>query len=74
VITIDDTGPGLPEEELERVFAPFYRVERSRNRATGGVGLGLTVARMVIQRQGGSIALANRAEGGLRQTVILPSA
>ena len=69
---IDDTGPGIPEAEFEKVFAPFYRLERSRSRDTGGVGLGLATARTVVRGHGGDIALANRPEGGLRVTVTLP--
>jgi signal transduction histidine kinase len=71
-VTIDDDGPGLPEEELERVFRPFYRVEQSRSRDTGGVGLGLSVARTVFRAHGGDVVLSNRPEGGLRATVTLP--
>lgn len=71
-ITIDDDGPGIPEEELERVFEPFYRLEASRNRDTGGVGLGLTISRQAITEQGGTLALSNRPEGGLRAVVRLP--
>ncbi len=71
-VEIDDTGPGIPESEFEKVFAPFYRLERSRSRDTGGVGLGLATARTVVRGHGGDIALANRAEGGLRVTVTLP--
>lgn len=71
-VTIDDRGPGIPAKEIERVFAPFYRVENSRSRRTGGIGLGLSVARTVIRAHGGDIALENRAGGGLRATVILP--
>jgi signal transduction histidine kinase len=71
-VTIDDDGPGLPEEELERVFRPFYRVEQSRSRDTGGVGLGLSVARTVFRAHGGDVVLSNRPEGGLRATVALP--
>ena len=72
VVTIDDSGPGIPEAEQEKVFAPFYRLERSRSRDTGGTGLGLSVARTVFRGHGGDIALGNRPEGGLRQTVTLP--
>jgi len=72
VVTIDDDGPGIPEAELERVFAPFYRVEGSRNRETGGTGLGLAVARSALRAHGGDIQLANRSGGGLRVTVTLP--
>lgn len=71
-IHIDDHGPGIPETEFEKVFAPFYRLERSRSRDTGGVGLGLSTARTIIRGHGGDIALANRPEGGLRVTVTLP--
>ena len=71
-ITIKDSGPGIPEAEREQVFAPFYRLERSRSRETGGAGLGLSVARTVIRAHGGEITLANRPEGGLLQEVVLP--
>jgi signal transduction histidine kinase len=71
-VVIEDTGPGIPDIEMERVFAPFYRVENSRNRETGGTGLGLSVARSAIRAHGGDITLANRAEGGLRVSVVLP--
>ena len=62
----------LPATEIEKVFTPFYRLERSRSRDTGGVGLGLAVARAVIREHGGDITLSNRPTGGLRQTVVLP--
>jgi len=71
-ITVDDDGPGIPATEIEKVFTPFYRLERSRSRDTGGVGLGLAVARAVIREHGGDITLSNRPQGGLRQTVVLP--
>jgi signal transduction histidine kinase len=71
-ITIDDEGPGIPEEDLTRVFQPFYRVEASRNRETGGIGLGLAIALSIVQAHGGELILANRREGGLRATVTLP--
>ncbi|HXP97343.1 MAG TPA: ATP-binding protein [Telmatospirillum sp.] len=71
-VLIEDNGPGIPDIEMERVFAPFYRVESSRNRDTGGTGLGLAVARSAIRAHGGDIILANRPERGLRVTVILP--
>ncbi|OIQ98392.1 osmolarity sensor protein EnvZ [mine drainage metagenome] len=71
-VIVDDDGPGIPEAELERVFAPFYRVEASRNRETGGTGLGLAVARSAVRAHGGDITLKNRAGGGLRVTVLLP--
>lgn len=71
-IEIDDEGPGIPPEELERVFHPFRRLEASRNRETGGVGLGLTIARNVLRAHGGDVALANRARRGLKAIVTLP--
>jgi len=71
-VRIDDQGPGIPEGERERVFAPFYRVEGSRSRETGGAGLGLAVARTIVRAHGGDIALSNRPEGGLRVVVTLP--
>ena len=71
-IVIDDDGPGIPEAEKEAVFRPFYRIDDSRNRDTGGVGLGLTVARTIIQSHGGELTLANRGSGGLRVTIALP--
>jgi signal transduction histidine kinase len=71
-IIIDDEGPGIPEAELERVFRPFYRLEASRNRDSGGAGLGLAIARSVVRTQGGDITLKNRVEGGLRATIALP--
>ena len=74
VITIEDSGPGIPQAELEKVFEPFYRLERSRSRETGGAGLGLAVARTVIRGHGGEVTLSNRAQGGLRQEVVLPRA
>lgn len=71
-IRIRDTGPGIPEPELERVFEPYYRVEGSRNRETGGTGLGLTIARGVAEAHGGQLHLRNRDEGGLEAILILP--
>ncbi|MDP2808564.1 MAG: ATP-binding protein, partial [Rhodocyclaceae bacterium] len=66
LVAIADDGPGLPEGELERVFEPFYRIETSRNRDTGGVGLGLAIVRQIARSHGGTVSLENRAEGGLR--------
>lgn len=71
-IRIDDQGPGIPAEQIEQVFAPFFRVESSRSRDTGGSGLGLAVARTIVLAHGGRIELVNRPEGGLRATVLLP--
>jgi signal transduction histidine kinase len=72
LLVVDDDGPGIPEADFERVFAPFVRLEASRSRDTGGSGLGLAVARAAIRAHGGDITLANRPEGGLRVTVSLP--
>jgi signal transduction histidine kinase len=72
-ITIEDDGPGIPEAELERVFQPFHRVERSRSRETGGAGLGLPIARTILRGHGGDVTLANRRGGGLVATVTLPA-
>ena len=72
VVDIDDDGPGIPEGLQERVFEPFFRAERSRNRATGGIGLGLTTVRSVIVDHGGTVMLRNRKDGGLRVVVMLP--
>jgi signal transduction histidine kinase len=71
-ITIDDEGPGIAEQELSRVFEPFYRVEESRSPETGGVGLGLAIALSTAQSHGGEIILSNRTVGGLRAAVVLP--
>lgn len=71
-IRIRDQGPGIPQSELERVFEPYYRLEGSRNRGTGGTGLGLTIARGIAEAHGGTLQLANRSEGGLEASLILP--
>ncbi len=71
-IGIRDQGPGIPADELERVFEPFYRLESSRNRDTGGSGLGLSIARDVVQAHGGKLVLRNRPEGGLEVELSLP--
>ncbi|MGN1037964.1 MAG: ATP-binding protein [Mailhella sp.] len=65
-IIICDNGPGISEEELKKVFEPFYRVERSRNRSTGGTGLGLSIARSMARMHGGDVTLENRPEGGIK--------
>jgi signal transduction histidine kinase len=72
VLEVRDRGPGIPPEDLDHVFEPFFRGERSRNRDTGGVGLGLPSARAVARAHGGEVDLANRAGGGLIATVRLP--
>jgi signal transduction histidine kinase len=71
-ICVRDEGQGIPEAELERVFDPFYRLESSRNRSTGGTGLGLTIARNIAQAHGGELVLRNRPAGGLEAVLTLP--
>ena len=71
-IRVRDSGPGIPAAEQTRVFDPFYRVETSRSRESGGTGLGLTIARNIAEQHGGSIALANHPDGGLEVTLMLP--
>jgi signal transduction histidine kinase len=71
-LSVCDNGPGIPETEMERVFEPYYRVESSRNRATGGTGLGLAIARNSARVHGGDLLLRNRPEGGLEATLVLP--
>ncbi len=72
LIDIDDAGPGMPEADMERAFEPFQRLEASRSRDTGGLGLGLAVARGVARAHGGDVRLFNRKEGGLRASLSLP--
>jgi signal transduction histidine kinase len=72
-LRVTDPGPGIPEDKLEAVFEPFYRLEDSRNRHTGGAGLGLYIARELTLRQRGSLILSNRPEGGLMAELRLTS-
>ena len=72
IIEIEDDGPGIPAGDLDRVFEPFHRGEPSRNRETGGVGLGLPIARNIMRAHGGDVTLANRPSGGAKATVTLP--
>jgi len=72
VIVICDRGAGIPERVLEKVFLPYFRLEKSRNRHTGGVGLGLTVVRAIVQGHGGEVMLKNSPAGGLEARVFLP--
>lgn len=78
-ITIEDDGPGIDPAALGRVFEPFVRLEESRSRETGGVGLGLAIARSIVRAHGGELTLANRTDNagkivGLTATVALPAA
>lgn len=72
IVQVLDSGPGIPEAALERVFEPFFRVESSRSRDTGGTGLGLCIARDLAHTFGGRVTLANREQGGLEACLILP--
>lgn len=72
VLRIQDRGPGIPEEALGQVFEPFFRLEASRNRETGGTGLGLGIARNIARTLGGDVVLHNRPEGGLEAVLTLP--
>jgi len=71
-VRVSDRGPGIPAAALERVFAPFYRLEESRSRDTGGTGLGLSIARSIAESHGGTLILSNRAGGGLEALLDLP--
>ena len=71
-VAVSDRGPGIPEAEMENVFYPYYRVESSRNRGTGGAGLGLAIAKDVVESHGGELTLANRAGGGLEARIRVP--
>ncbi len=73
MIQIDDAGPGIPEVLREEVFRPFYRLEGSRNKETGGSGLGLTIARTIARAHGGDVLLGEAPAGGLRVRVVLPA-
>jgi signal transduction histidine kinase len=72
LVRVTDEGPGIPEAEIERVFEPFYRLEGSRGRQTGGSGLGLTIARNLARAHGGELTLRNRPAGGLEAVLTLP--
>jgi two-component system osmolarity sensor histidine kinase EnvZ len=71
-ISIDDDGPGIPKDKRDDVFKAFYRVDSSRNKETGGVGLGLAIAKDIVVSHGGSIELSDSSLGGLRVVISLP--
>ncbi|HEV2365008.1 MAG TPA: ATP-binding protein [Caulobacteraceae bacterium] len=73
VVEVDDNGPGMAEADMEAAFEPFRRLESSRSRDTGGIGLGLAVVRAIARAHGGDVALANRSGGGLTARVTLPA-
>jgi signal transduction histidine kinase len=72
VVEIEDNGPGIAPDQIERAFEPFHRLETSRSRDTGGIGLGLAVVRAIARGHGGDVQLKPRKEGGLRAQVRLP--
>lgn len=74
VVEIEDNGPGIADDQVERAFEPFHRLESSRSRDTGGIGLGLAVVRAIARGHGGDVSLKSRKEGGLRAQVRLPLA
>ena len=74
VLTVADNGPGIPEEDLPRVFERFYRVDKARSRAAGGTGLGLSIVQDTVTKRGGTLSAANRPEGGAVFTVRWPAA
>jgi signal transduction histidine kinase len=71
-VVVEDEGPGIPDCDRQRVFEPFVRLESSRNSATGGTGLGLTLVKKIVEGHGGAITLENRENGGLRARMHLP--
>jgi signal transduction histidine kinase len=73
LITIDDEGPGIPEQSLSRVFEPFFRVDPARRKSAPGAGLGLAIAKEIVERHGGKLTLQNRSPKGLRQKIIFPA-
>lgn len=72
VVSISDSGPGIPEDQIQAVVQPFYRLEQSRNLETGGVGLGLSITQNIVTSMGGILTLSNRETGGLQVDIRLP--
>jgi signal transduction histidine kinase len=73
LITIDDEGPGIPDQSISRVFEPFFRVDPARRKSGPGAGLGLAIAKEIVERHGGKLTLQNRSPKGLRQKIIFPA-
>jgi len=74
VVRVLDSGPGVPDEALEKIFEPFYRIDDARNRQTGGAGLGLSIAERAVRLHGGRVRASNRPEGGLEVEIRIPAA
>jgi len=72
LIRVTDSGPGVPDESLEKIFRPFYRIDDARGRSTGGVGLGLAITDQAVRLHGGSVVASNLPEGGLSVEIRLP--
>ena len=73
VLSVEDDGPGIAEDRIADMLEPFTRGDASRNRSTGGAGLGLTLARAIAEAHGGSLTLSNRSEGGLNAEIRIPA-
>ena len=73
-ITVRDHGPGVPEDELDKIFAPYYRTDKARKRSNGGVGLGLAITKRIVENHGGGISAVNDPAGGLKVMISLISA
>jgi two-component system sensor histidine kinase CpxA len=73
-LTITDSGPGVPEDRLEEIFAPFYRLDPSRSQETGGLGLGLAIVRNCVEACHGAVRCRNRQPSGLEVEIRLPAA
>ncbi|MBI1284568.1 MAG: two-component sensor histidine kinase, partial [Thiobacillus sp.] len=71
-VIVSDTGAGIPDDQLEKVFRPFYRLEASRSQTTGGMGLGLAIVRQLAGRNGWKVVLQNRPQGGLEAVLEIP--
>jgi two-component system, OmpR family, sensor histidine kinase CpxA len=74
IIRVTDSGPGVPEDTLDKLFLPFYRIDDARGRLTGGVGLGLAITERAVRLHGGTVRAANRPQGGLVVEIRLPLA
>jgi signal transduction histidine kinase len=73
LITIEDEGPGIPEQSMSRVFEPFFRVDPARRKSGPGAGLGLAIAKEIVERHGGKLTLRNRSPKGLQQRIVFPA-